>query len=63
MRRLLSQWQDGMKVIIVWPEELAPGQPRFLTPPGKSAAMSSRRRRHRRPAATMAPCAARWNVC
>ena len=25
------QWQDGKKVI-VWPEELAPGQPRFPTP-------------------------------
>jgi branched-chain amino acid transport system substrate-binding protein len=29
---LLSQWQDGQKVI-VWPEELAPGKPRFPTPP------------------------------
>jgi hypothetical protein len=28
----LGQWQDGKKVI-VWPEELAPGQPRFPTPP------------------------------
>jgi hypothetical protein len=26
------QWQDGKKVI-VWPEELAPGKPRFPTPP------------------------------
>jgi branched-chain amino acid transport system substrate-binding protein len=26
------QWQDGKRVI-VWPEELAPGQPRFPTPP------------------------------
>ncbi len=26
------QWQDGRKVI-VWPEELAPGKPRFPTPP------------------------------
>jgi branched-chain amino acid transport system substrate-binding protein len=26
------QWQDGQKVI-VWPEELAPGKPRFPTPP------------------------------
>ena len=31
-RMLLFQWQDGKKVI-VWPEELAPGQPRFPTPP------------------------------
>jgi branched-chain amino acid transport system substrate-binding protein len=29
---LLFQWQDGKKVI-VWPEELAPGVPRFPTPP------------------------------
>ena len=29
---VLFQWQDGQKVI-VWPEELAPGQPRFPTPP------------------------------
>jgi branched-chain amino acid transport system substrate-binding protein len=29
---LLSQWQDGQKVI-VWPEELAPGKARFPTPP------------------------------
>ena len=26
------QWQDGKKVV-VWPEELAPGKPRFPTPP------------------------------
>jgi branched-chain amino acid transport system substrate-binding protein len=26
------QWQDGKKVI-VWPDELAPGKPRFPTPP------------------------------
>jgi branched-chain amino acid transport system substrate-binding protein len=26
------QWQDGKKVV-VWPTELAPGQPRFPTPP------------------------------
>jgi branched-chain amino acid transport system substrate-binding protein len=31
-RMLLFQWQDGKKVI-VWPEELAPGKPRFPTPP------------------------------
>jgi branched-chain amino acid transport system substrate-binding protein len=29
---VLFQWQDGHKVI-VWPEELAPGKPRFPTPP------------------------------
>ena len=29
---LLSQWQDGQKVI-VWPEDLAPGKARFPTPP------------------------------
>ena len=29
---LLVQWQDG-KRMIVWPEELAPNQPRFPTPP------------------------------
>jgi branched-chain amino acid transport system substrate-binding protein len=28
---LMFQWQDGRKVI-VWPEELAPGKPRFPTP-------------------------------
>ena len=26
------QWQDGKKVII-WPEDIAPGRPRFPTPP------------------------------
>jgi len=31
-RNVLFQWQDGRKVI-VWPEELAPGKPRFPTPP------------------------------
>jgi len=31
-RMVIFQWQDGTKVI-VWPEELAPGQPRFPTPP------------------------------
>ena len=31
-KMLMFQWQDGKKVI-VWPEELAPGQPRFPTPP------------------------------
>jgi hypothetical protein len=29
---LLVQWQDGKKVI-VWAGELAPGRPRFPTPP------------------------------
>jgi branched-chain amino acid transport system substrate-binding protein len=29
---LTFQWQDGKKVI-VWPDELAPGKPRFPTPP------------------------------
>jgi branched-chain amino acid transport system substrate-binding protein len=29
---LTFQWQDGKKVI-VWPDELAPGRPRFPTPP------------------------------
>ena len=28
---VMFQWQDGKKVI-VWPEELAPNQPRFPTP-------------------------------
>jgi branched-chain amino acid transport system substrate-binding protein len=28
----LFQWQDGKKVII-WPEDIAPGRPRFPTPP------------------------------
>jgi branched-chain amino acid transport system substrate-binding protein len=31
-RGVLFQWQEGKKVI-VWPEELAPGKPRFPTPP------------------------------
>ena len=31
-KTLLFQWQDGKKAI-VWPEELAPGKPRFPTPP------------------------------
>ncbi len=31
-KRVLFQWQDGKKVV-VWPEELAPGKPRFPTPP------------------------------
>jgi branched-chain amino acid transport system substrate-binding protein len=31
-KMLTVQWQDGKKVI-VWPEELAPGKPRFPTPP------------------------------
>jgi branched-chain amino acid transport system substrate-binding protein len=31
-KQLLFQWQNGQKVI-VWPEELAPGKPRFPTPP------------------------------
>ncbi len=31
-KTLIIQWQDGKKVI-VWPEELAPGQARFPTPP------------------------------
>jgi branched-chain amino acid transport system substrate-binding protein len=31
-RMVMFQWQDGKKVI-VWPEELAPGKPRFPTPP------------------------------
>jgi ABC-type branched-subunit amino acid transport system substrate-binding protein len=29
---VVFQWQDGKRVI-VWPEELAPGTPRFPTPP------------------------------
>jgi branched-chain amino acid transport system substrate-binding protein len=29
---VMFQWQDGKKVI-VWPDELAPGKPRFPTPP------------------------------
>ena len=31
-KMLMFQWQDGRKVI-VWPDELAPGKPRFPTPP------------------------------
>jgi branched-chain amino acid transport system substrate-binding protein len=31
-KMLMFQWQDGKKVIL-WPEELAPGKPRFPTPP------------------------------
>jgi branched-chain amino acid transport system substrate-binding protein len=31
-KMVLFQWQDGKKVI-VWPDELAPGRPRFPTPP------------------------------
>jgi branched-chain amino acid transport system substrate-binding protein len=31
-KMVMFQWQDGKKVI-VWPEELAPGTPRFPTPP------------------------------
>jgi len=31
-KTLMFQWQDGKKVI-VWPPELAPGKPRFPTPP------------------------------
>ena len=31
-KMVMFQWQDGKKVI-VWPEELAQGQPRFPTPP------------------------------
>jgi branched-chain amino acid transport system substrate-binding protein len=31
-KMLMLQWQDGKKVI-VWPEELATGKPRFPTPP------------------------------
>jgi branched-chain amino acid transport system substrate-binding protein len=31
-KMVMFQWQDGKKVI-VWPEELAPGKPRFPTPP------------------------------
>jgi branched-chain amino acid transport system substrate-binding protein len=30
-KMVMFQWQDGKKVI-VWPEELAPGKPRFPTP-------------------------------
>jgi branched-chain amino acid transport system substrate-binding protein len=31
-KMVMFQWQDGKKVI-VWPEDLAPGKPRFPTPP------------------------------
>jgi branched-chain amino acid transport system substrate-binding protein len=31
-KMVLFQWQDGKKVI-VWPDDLAPGRPRFPTPP------------------------------
>jgi branched-chain amino acid transport system substrate-binding protein len=31
-KMVLFQWQDGRKVI-VWPEDIAPGRPRFPTPP------------------------------
>jgi branched-chain amino acid transport system substrate-binding protein len=31
-KMLMFQWQDGKKVI-VWPEDIAPGKPRFPTPP------------------------------
>jgi branched-chain amino acid transport system substrate-binding protein len=31
-KMLMFQWQDGKKVI-VWPDELAPGKPRFPMPP------------------------------
>ena len=31
-KMVMFQWQDGKKVI-VWPEELAPGKPRFPMPP------------------------------
>ncbi len=31
-KMVVFQWQDGKK-IIVWPDELAPGKPRFPTPP------------------------------
>ena len=31
-KMLVFQWQDGKKVV-VWPDELAPGKPRFPTPP------------------------------
>jgi branched-chain amino acid transport system substrate-binding protein len=31
-KMVLFQWQEGKRVI-VWPEELAPGKPRFPTPP------------------------------
>ena len=31
-KNVMFQWQDGKRAI-VWPEELAPNQPRFPTPP------------------------------
>ena len=31
-KTLMFQWQDG-KTVIVWPDEIAPGKPRFPTPP------------------------------
>ena len=31
-KMVMFQWQDGKK-LVVWPEELAPGRPRFPTPP------------------------------
>lgn len=31
-KMVVFQWQDGRKAI-VWPNELAPGKPRFPTPP------------------------------
>jgi branched-chain amino acid transport system substrate-binding protein len=31
-KMVLFQWQEGRKVI-VWPDDLAPGRPRFPTPP------------------------------
>jgi branched-chain amino acid transport system substrate-binding protein len=31
-KMLMFQWQDGKK-LIVWPDDLAPGKPRFPTPP------------------------------
>jgi branched-chain amino acid transport system substrate-binding protein len=31
-KMVMFQWQEGKKAI-VWPEELAPGKPRFPTPP------------------------------
>ena len=33
-KMVMFQWQDGKKVI-VWPDDLAPGRPRFPTPPWK----------------------------
>jgi branched-chain amino acid transport system substrate-binding protein len=31
-KMVVFQWQNGKKVI-AWPDELAPGRPRFPTPP------------------------------